>query len=63
MQRRLNLLLTLDFLPNVISKGSENVTARDIIVVKHVTLGEDLLIPSRKIVALLVLNTHLMDIF
>jgi hypothetical protein len=53
----------LNFLPNVIGKGSENVASGDIIVVKHITLGKDLLVPSGKIIGLLVLNTHLMDIF
>ncbi|KAH3664938.1 hypothetical protein OGATHE_003753 [Ogataea polymorpha] len=47
---------SLDLLPNSVGRRTQDVTSRHIVIIKHFSLGQDLLIPAREITFLI--NGH-----
>lgn len=54
--------MSLDLLPNIVGSWSQNVASGDIIIVNHLRLLNDLLIPLGKVNLLTILNSQLVSI-
>jgi hypothetical protein len=55
-------MLTGYLLPDGVRRGAEDVAARDVVVVEHLALDEDVGVPSGEVLVLLVLDSHLVGL-